>query len=62
MNNFYTGLCVGLVVSMLCLYLFINPERHNAYRKGQIDALSGKIHFELKKQEDGSIIWMRKND
>lgn len=36
------------------------PEQTKIYKQAQIDALNGKILFELKKQEDGSVVWERK--
>jgi hypothetical protein len=32
------------------------------YKAGQIDALSGKVLFELKQQPDNTVIWVRKED
>ena len=36
-------------------------ETHtNMYRNGQVDALNGKVHWELVKQPDGSSSWQHK--
>jgi hypothetical protein len=32
------------------------------YKAGQIDALSGKVLFELKQQPDNTVVWVRKED
>lgn len=42
---------VGLI--LICL-----PNKHNGhYKRGQVDAINGKIKFELKKNEDGEWEW-----
>lgn len=43
----FSGLCVG-------------AEMSSDYKQGQIDALTGKIKYELKKQPDGSTQWKEK--
>lgn len=54
---FILGLTLGtgIIVSVAS----IRPEHTVPYKQGQIDALNGKILFELKKQEDGTIQWTR---
>ena len=46
MAGFFIAMCVSIFIS-----------QPNEYRKGQIDAINGKICFELKKQEDSTIRW-----
>ena len=53
---------IGLVLGML---LFVGltalaPKNNSWYRNGQTDALTGKVHYELKKQKDGTTSWERK--
>jgi hypothetical protein len=39
------------------ILIFTFPESTVAYKKGQIDALNGKVSFELKVQEDKTTKW-----
>ena len=39
---------------------FVFPEYTTTYKQGQIDALSGKVIFELKDKSDGTREWVRK--
>lgn len=59
MNEFMWGICFGLFIVFL-LILTTNP-RENFYKKGQIDAINGKIAYHLVKQENGSTIWEEVN-
>lgn len=45
---------------MITVAMTIFPDRGVPYKQGQIDALNGKVFFELKKQEDGTTVWVRK--
>lgn len=56
--SLFCGFVIG-IVSAFCI-TFSFGEYTQVYKQGQIDALSGKVLFELKKQEDNSIIWIRK--
>jgi hypothetical protein len=54
---FMSGIIVGVAILFATLSLFYD---HTAfYKQGQIDALSGKVAFELKKQPNGSTLWKR---
>jgi hypothetical protein len=52
--GFFAGAAVVVGLSMT-FYKYTT-----LYKLGQIDALSGKVVFELKKQDDGSVQWERK--
>lgn len=61
MNNFtffIIGITAGIWLIVVSSEFF--PEYTSSYRKGQIDALNGKIIVELKQQPDGSTKWERK--
>ena len=47
---FAGGFTLGLLVCM------------GEYKKGQVDALTGNVKYELVKQPDKSIIWEKIND
>ena len=52
------GYVLGMVNAFFVIFSF--GEYTQLYKQGQIDALSGKVVFELKKQEDNTVIWERK--
>ena len=52
------GYVLGIVTAFLMMSLL--GEYTKLYKQGQIDALSGKVVFELKKQGDNTVIWERK--
>jgi len=59
MDKFMCGWIVGVVVMLISTTIF--DEHTASYRQGQIDALSGeKVQFELKRQPDGTVVWVRK--
>jgi hypothetical protein len=61
MNNLILFLCgIATGAGLIVIPAEFLPEYTSSYRKGQIDALNGKIVVELKKQSDGSTKWERK--
>lgn len=52
------GLGSGMVLTVNLMRLY--PETTTVYQQGQIDALNGKVLFELVKQPDGSMVWQKK--
>ncbi len=52
------GYVLGIVTAFFMMFSF--GEYTQLYKQGQIDALSGKVVFELKKQGDNTVIWERK--
>jgi hypothetical protein len=58
-------LCVVLCVVCLLLGLAAGvcigtDSSSDSYRKGQIDALSGKVKYELREQPNGERVWVDK--
>ena len=49
---------VGVFISV-CFVLIWNPGEIY-YRQGQIDALTGKVEYELKSNPDSTVTWYRK--
>ena len=51
----FTAHFIGLplCILLICLGLVI------AYRNGQVDALNGKIHYELIEQKNKSVKWIK---
>jgi hypothetical protein len=45
------------VIGMSIIYYGVPVESAYGYKHGQIDAQSGKIHWVLKDQPDGSRTW-----
>jgi small basic protein len=56
--SLFCGYVLGIVTAFFVIFSF--GEYTQLYKQGQIDALSGKVAFELKKQEDNTVIWERK--
>lgn len=52
------GIIIGFMIAVGITGLY--PEYTNLYKQGQIDALNGKVLFELKTKPDGTIRWERK--
>lgn len=55
MLKFASGVWIGFVLVLILDNVW--PESFNSYKRGQIDALNGKISFELKVQEDKTTKW-----
>jgi hypothetical protein len=61
MSSEIYAFCAGIFAGVM-LFVGVSSamyDRTSFYKQGQIDALSGKVVFELKKQEDGSTKWQR---
>jgi hypothetical protein len=56
--GFFLGFFAGMGVFVALSMIFY--EYTALYKRGQVDALSGKVVFELKQQDDGSVLWERK--
>lgn len=41
--------------------LFYDKAFEEGYKQGQIDALTGKVKYELSKNEDGELVWTEIN-
>jgi hypothetical protein len=52
---------IMLIISLLvCLTIMIYLGGANdGYKKGQIDAINGEIHYQLEKQPNGETEWAR---
>lgn len=50
----------GLVIAALGATLLWSV--HVSYRRGQIDAINGKIQFEKHQTDDGEIVWRKKSE
>jgi hypothetical protein len=63
-GDFWLTFFIGYFVSAFFIFgvLMMFHDRTLLYKQGQIDALSGKIVYELKQQPDGSVTWVRKED
>lgn len=55
-TSFMEGFGIGLLLYSILISFIIGP---NIYKRGQIDAISGKIKYKLVEQEDKSIKWER---
>lgn len=54
------GVAVGLVVGAFFGSLLMSCWCENDYKNGQIDALTGKIKYELVVQADSTRVWEEK--
>lgn len=55
---FLWGCTTGVV--LLWILMATNVEYSKPYKQGQIDAINGKIIFDLKENPDGTTEWKRK--
>ena len=53
---------IGTIVGFGLGVVFILVIIGKPYKDGQVDALTGKIQYELKTQPDSSKIWVEKGD
>jgi hypothetical protein len=47
------GLMMGVMLSIIA-----DSCSNNTYKDGQIDAINGKVYYELRSQEDGTTDWV----
>jgi len=57
--NFILLIVTGIIIGIMIMFI-IQTTSKNTYREGQIDAINGEIKYELKKQSDGEIRWIKK--
>lgn len=59
-NALHNMFIAALVITIIFLLATIPYAMgyNVGYRTGQIDALNGKIHYRLEKQEDSEFIWV----
>lgn len=64
MTDTWLIFCCGMIVGGgIVIGASMSMDTHTKlYKAGQIDALSGKVLFELKQQPDNTVIWVRKED
>lgn len=55
--NFFGPLLIGISLGINLMNLTIHLSGHT-YKDGQIDALNGKIKYEIQKQENGTTEWV----
>jgi hypothetical protein len=62
-NKFFAMLMVVIYICAIAIIAVFGffAFGEDKYRQGQIDALSGKVYYELAKQADGSVIWTKKD-
>lgn len=60
-SSFLPGAFLGFIAGVAAaLFVLINwPVGSAPYKQGQIDAINGKIRYELVKQKNGSVVWER---
>ena len=56
---FLLGMWVGVVVSAVLVIMAFKyfGNNHDWYKEGQLDALTGKIKYELVTQDDSTRVW-----
>lgn len=62
MSEGFVGFILGLGIGALIIVLVILsiPEHTAPYKMGQIDALTGKVEYQLVDKPDGTRVWERK--
>ena len=53
MDNFISAMTVGIILVLVVWAAKLE------YQRGQVEAINGRICYELKKQEDNTIKWER---
>ena len=53
MDGYWFGMILGLGLGVLIMAFILG----GSYKKGQIDAINGKIYYELVKQSNNTIKW-----
>lgn len=56
-RNKYDYFLSGFMLGLFILIVAIPIIGHNDYKKGQIDALTGKVKYQLVMQEDSTRVW-----
>ena len=54
---FLSGLAIGLVIAVIFVDIVGNMAEGRGYRKGQIDAQTGVLHWVQLPDRDGSMTW-----
>jgi hypothetical protein len=52
-------LLIGILLMFIGLIIAGMEFHSDRYKKGQIDALTGKICYKLEQQQDGTTIWVQ---
>ena len=58
LNEYFLGLGIGFVLGCMLSAIVMG----NWYKEGQIDAINGKIKYELVTQSNGSTEWEKIDD
>lgn len=54
----YKLICIAFAIWITVTYIIIGVS--NDYKQGQIDALTGKVNYELKTMPDSTKVWVKK--
>ena len=53
-DTFIVGVFIGFVFTLILIVWQVGP--HN-YKRGQVDALTGKVKYEMVVHEDSTLTW-----
>lgn len=56
--TFLFGFVIGLIINIVIGYYI--PEYTTLYKMGQVDAINGKIQYQLKTNPDNTREWIKK--
>jgi len=56
------GVVIGLLSGIVFMGTLLNMPKNDQYRQGQIDALTGKVHYELMMNADSTKTWEYKEN
>jgi ABC-type dipeptide/oligopeptide/nickel transport system permease subunit len=57
MSNDGTAVVLGIICLIISLFAGLQSGFSSGYKRGQIDALSGKIKYELVQHDDKTVTW-----
>lgn len=62
MSDGFVGFILGFGIGALTIVLVCTfvPEITTPYKMGQVDALTGKVEYQLVDKPDGTRVWQRK--
>lgn len=60
--RFESAVVMALLVAMLAMIIGAVLGRDIGYRQGQIDAINGKVMYELKQLPTGETVWKKASE
>lgn len=61
MDSGVAGFVIGMFIATCIWLMVLSNVTDTSYKEGQIDALTGKIKYELKTNVDSTRVWVEKS-